>query len=192
MPAPPTARSPPGLAGQMAADALGGFTDPRPAPSQFTMTSVMDHAAWEELVARAVARIDDGALGKVVLARQVDVTANRPFVTSDVLSRLLALYPTCMIFRVDGFIGASPELLIERRGAHVASHPLPAPLAAAAIWPPMRRSLPGFLPRPRSAGSTPTSSKVSAAAWARSARAWTCPANPRCSNCATCLTWPPA
>ena len=117
---PSTAR----LAGKMAADALGGFTDPRPAPSQFTLTSVMDHDAWAELVARAVARIDDGALGKVVLARQVDVTANRPFVTSDVLSRLLALYPTCMVFRVDGFLGASPELLIERRGAHVASHPL--------------------------------------------------------------------
>jgi menaquinone-specific isochorismate synthase len=52
------------------------------------------------------------------------VTANRPFVTSDVLSRLLALYPTCMVFRVDGFLGASPELLIERRDTHVASHPL--------------------------------------------------------------------
>ncbi len=112
------------LADKMAADALGGFTDPRPAPSQFTLTPVLDHAAWGELVARAVARIDDGALGKVVLARQVHVTANRPFVTSDVLSRLLALYPTCMVFRVEGFLGASPELLIERRGAHVASHPL--------------------------------------------------------------------
>ena len=112
------------LADRMAADALGGFADPRPAPSQFTLTSVMDHDDWGRLVAGAVARIDDGALGKVVLARQVDVTANRPFVTSDVLSRLLALYPTCMVFRVDGFLGASPELLIERQGAHVASHPL--------------------------------------------------------------------
>ena len=112
------------LAEKMAADALGGFTDPRPAPSAFTLTSVMDHDAWGGLVAGAVARIDEGALGKVVLARQVDVTANRPFVTSDVLSRLLALYPTCMVFRIDGFLGASPELLIERRGAHVASHPL--------------------------------------------------------------------
>jgi menaquinone-specific isochorismate synthase len=112
------------LAGRMTADALGGFTDPRPAPSQFTLTSVMDHDAWGGLVASAVARIDAGALGKVVLARQVDVQANRQFVTSDVLSRLLALYPTCMVFRIDGFLGASPELLIERRGAHVASHPL--------------------------------------------------------------------
>jgi menaquinone-specific isochorismate synthase len=113
------------LADRMVADALGGFTAPRPpAPSQFTLTPVMDHDAWVLLVAGAVARIEDGALGKVVLARQIDVTANRPFVTSDVLSRLLALYPTCIIFRVDGFLGASPELLIERRGAHVASHPL--------------------------------------------------------------------
>ena len=112
------------LADRMVSDALSGFADPRPAPSQFTLTSVMDHDDWGRLVAGAVAHIDDGALGKVVLARQVDVTANRPFVTSDVLSRLLALYPTCMVFRVDGFLGASPELLIERRGAHVASHPL--------------------------------------------------------------------
>jgi menaquinone-specific isochorismate synthase len=29
-----------------------------------------------------------------------------------------------MVFRIDGFLGASPELLVERRGAHVASHPL--------------------------------------------------------------------
>jgi menaquinone-specific isochorismate synthase len=112
------------LADAMTADALSGFTDPRPAPSQFTLTPLIDHDVWTGLVAGAVARIDGGALGKVVLARQVDVTANRPFVTSDVLSRLLALYPTCMVFRIDGFLGASPELLIERRGASVASHPL--------------------------------------------------------------------
>ena len=112
------------LADRMAADALGGFTDPRPAPSEFTLTSVLDHDVWGRLISDATARIGQGLLGKVVLARQVDVRANRPFVTSDVLSRLLALYPTCMIFRMDGFLGASPELLIERRGVNVASHPL--------------------------------------------------------------------
>ncbi|MGB8994769.1 MAG: chorismate-binding protein [Pseudonocardiaceae bacterium] len=122
---PSTAR----LAERMGADALGGFTDPRPAPSEFTLTSVIDHDAWGALVAGAIARIDEGALGKVVLARRVDVTANRPFVTSDILSRLLALYPTCMVFRIGGFLGASPELLIERRGAHVASNPLAGTIA---------------------------------------------------------------
>jgi len=103
---------------------LAGSADSRPAPSEFTLTPSMDHDAWEELVSGAVARIDDGTLGKVVLARRVDVIANRPFVTSDVLSRLLALYPTCMVFRIDGFLGASPELLIERCGRYVASQPL--------------------------------------------------------------------
>jgi menaquinone-specific isochorismate synthase len=112
------------LAERMAADALGGFADPRLAPSEFTLAPLIDHDVWCGLVSDAIARIGDGALGKVVLARQVDVRANRPFIVSDVLSRLLALYPTCMIFRIDGFLGASPELLIERRGAHVASYPL--------------------------------------------------------------------
>jgi len=53
-----------------------GLADPRPAPSEFSLRSVMDHDAWGGLVADAVARIGDGVLGKVVLARQVDVTAN--------------------------------------------------------------------------------------------------------------------
>jgi menaquinone-specific isochorismate synthase len=112
------------LTAEITADALRGCADPRPAPSQFTLTSVLDHDVWSGLVADTVARIEGGELGKVVLARQVDVTANRPFVISDVLSRLLALYPTCMVFRIGSFLGASPELLIERRGTRVASHPL--------------------------------------------------------------------
>jgi len=112
------------LAETMISDALGGYTDNRPPPSEFTLTSVMDHGAWSKLVSDAIARIGDGAFGKVVLSRQVAVRANRPFVTSDVLSRLSTLYPTCVIFRMDDFLGASPELLIERRGARVVTHPL--------------------------------------------------------------------
>jgi menaquinone-specific isochorismate synthase len=85
---------------------------------------VLDHDVWSAIVAEAISRVEAGELGKVVLARQVDVRANRPFVIPDVLSRLRALYPTCMVFRIGGFIGASPELLIERRGDRVSSHPL--------------------------------------------------------------------
>ncbi|MGH3155331.1 MAG: isochorismate synthase [Streptosporangiaceae bacterium] len=112
------------LADLMAAEALAGFTAPRPAPSEFTLTSVLDHGVWSAIVAEAISLVEAGELGKVVLARQVEVRANRPFVIPDVLSRLRALYPTCMVFRIGGFIGASPELLIERRGDRVASHPL--------------------------------------------------------------------
>ncbi|HLI01886.1 MAG TPA: chorismate-binding protein [Acidimicrobiales bacterium] len=93
-------------------------------PSQFTLTSVMEHADWKALVARTVEDLRAGGLSKVVLARRVDVEANRPFVIPDVLGRLLALYPTCMVWSIDGFIGASPELLIARRGDQVSSLPL--------------------------------------------------------------------
>ena len=41
-----------------------------------------------------------------------------------VLERLRTTYPGCHVFSVDGFVGASPELLVSRRGDIVRSHPL--------------------------------------------------------------------
>lgn len=101
---------------------------PRP-PDEFTLAPSLPHERWMELVGEAVEHIAAGDLDKVVLARRVDVTANRPFVTSDVLERLLALYPSCMVFRIDGFLGASPELLVARRGLDVSSFPLAGTVA---------------------------------------------------------------
>jgi menaquinone-specific isochorismate synthase len=37
---------------------------------------------------------------------------------------LRSLYPSCLVFSIDGFLGASPELLLRRRGDFVESHPL--------------------------------------------------------------------
>ena len=53
----------------------------------------------------------------MVLAREVLVEANRQLVPVDILRRLHALYPSCMVFAADGFLGASPELLISRIGS---------------------------------------------------------------------------
>ena len=83
----------------------------------------MPHRLWKAQVADALERIEAGEFDKVVLARRVDITANRPFVMSDVLARLIALYPSCMVFSVDGFIGASPELLVARTGDQVVEPP---------------------------------------------------------------------
>lgn len=93
-------------------------------PDSFTLTSALRHEDWCERVERTVKAIRDGRFEKAVLAREVDVTANRPFVVSDVLNRLRTLYPSCTTFLVDGFLGASPELLLSRRSDRVASHPL--------------------------------------------------------------------
>jgi menaquinone-specific isochorismate synthase len=76
-----------------------------------------------------LAAIGAGRLQKVVLARRVDISANRPFVIPDVLGRLAALYPSCMLFRMGGFLGASPELLVNRAGEEVASVPLAGTVA---------------------------------------------------------------
>ena len=97
---------------------------PTVVPDGFSLTSPRPHDDWQRTVADAIAAIADGRLDKVVVAREVLVEANRPIVVPDVLERLRALYPACVVFAVDGFIGASPELLVERRGTAVRSHPL--------------------------------------------------------------------
>jgi menaquinone-specific isochorismate synthase len=98
-------------------------------PDQFTLTSSMPHADWQAVVAGALDAIKRSEFRKVVLARRVEITSNRPFITTDVLSRLEALYPSCMLFSVNGFVGASPELLIRRHGLTVESHPLAGTVA---------------------------------------------------------------
>jgi menaquinone-specific isochorismate synthase len=113
----------------MLADARSGRRAAGEAPDDFHLVSTIPQSIWRDIVATAVARIAAGDLDKVVLAREISVEANRPIVTSDVLARLLALYPACMVYRVEGFIGASPELLIERLGTHVRSHPLAGTIA---------------------------------------------------------------
>jgi menaquinone-specific isochorismate synthase len=109
-------------------DAPGAAPNDDP-PDEFTLTPSLPHHLWKARVADALERIEAGEFEKVVLARRVDITANRPFVKSDVLARLVALYPSCMVFSMAGFIGASPELLVARTGDRVVSHPLAGTVA---------------------------------------------------------------
>ena len=95
-----------------------------PEPDGFNLRSPVPHDRWEEAVGSAMSRIDAGDLAKVVLAREVVVEANRPIVVPTVLRRLRALYPSCTTFLVDGFLGASPEVLVGRSGSAVRSRPL--------------------------------------------------------------------
>jgi menaquinone-specific isochorismate synthase len=63
-------------------------------------------------------------LRKVVLARELLVEADTPFDRAAVLARLRAAYPGCFLFHVDGFLGASPELLVGRSGDVVRAQPM--------------------------------------------------------------------
>ena len=95
-----------------------------PEPDGFTLRSPVPHDRWEQAVHAAVDHIRSGSITKVVLAREVEVVANRAIVVPTVLRRLRALYPSCTTFLVDGFLGASPELLVARTGTGVRSRPL--------------------------------------------------------------------
>ncbi len=116
--------------GEPSSPAPASFAGRNGAPDQFTLTSSMPQAEWKEMVAAAITELaPDADFRKVVLARRIDIAANRPFIISDVLERLAALYPSCMIFSIDGFLGASPELLISRVGDRIESHPLAGTVA---------------------------------------------------------------
>lgn len=93
-------------------------------PSRFEVEPSRTPESWCELVEQATKVMADGPMRKVVLAREVVVTADAPFDETTVLSRLRATYPGCHLYRVDGFVGASPELLVSRVGDIVRSHPM--------------------------------------------------------------------
>lgn len=117
---------------QLYRDPLSSFEAPHATtapPDHFELTSVQTHEAFRALVAEAIAAIAEGLFEKVVVAREVNVVANRPFVPSDLLGRLRALYPSCVAFSLGDFVGASPELLCRRSGSVVTSHPLAGTIA---------------------------------------------------------------
>ncbi|MDA8040323.1 MAG: isochorismate synthase [Actinomycetota bacterium] len=93
-------------------------------PDRFQLRSRRSHADFLQRVSTAIDEVRTGRLDKVVLAREVVVHANRQLRQHDLLERLRALHPSCQSFAVEGFLGASPELLVSRRGDIVASHPL--------------------------------------------------------------------
>lgn len=66
---------------------------------------------WESAVAEAVARIGDGALDKVVLARDLLAEAQTDIDIHWLLRRLAAEYSRTWVFSVDGLVGATPEML---------------------------------------------------------------------------------
>ncbi|MFI7611684.1 isochorismate synthase MenF [Nonomuraea terrae] len=76
---------------------------------------------WERVVARAARRIREGELEKVVLARDLLATAERPIDVRLLLMRLARRYPECYTFSVAGLVGATPELLIRRTGQEIES-----------------------------------------------------------------------
>ena len=80
--------------------------------------------AWRDAVATAVGRIRAGELSKVVLARDLIARTDAPVDVRHLVRGLASRYPACFTFSVCNLVGATPELLVERRGDRVISRVL--------------------------------------------------------------------
>jgi salicylate biosynthesis isochorismate synthase/menaquinone-specific isochorismate synthase len=97
-----------------------------PAPSgRFQVGGAMPPEHFESAVARASELIGQGAIEKIVLAREVQVHAPRAYDPAAVLGVLREEFPSCFTFCVGRgaatFVAASPELLVRREGHRVST-----------------------------------------------------------------------
>ena len=106
----------------------------RPAPQRPEAVRFADGSRsgpeWMGVVAEAVARIETGAVDKVVLARDVEAIAGSPVDVRWLLGRLADRYQECWTFSVDGLVGATPEMLVRLRDGVATSRVL-----AGTFWP---------------------------------------------------------
>jgi menaquinone-specific isochorismate synthase len=93
-------------------------------PHEVHVRSVHPADAWTDSVRSATERIRAGELTKVVLARELRLDSDTPLDACQLLARLRTMYPAALAFAVDGFVGASPELLVSRVGDVVRAHPM--------------------------------------------------------------------
>lgn len=121
------------------ADIRAGMASAGPAAGPYAVESDPPPHRYRELVERALAAIGAGALEKVVVARSVTVRAlgGRPFEPLGLAGELRERHPTCAVFcwrLADGtsFVGATPELLLRRRGDWIESEALAGTAAAGA------------------------------------------------------------
>jgi menaquinone-specific isochorismate synthase len=98
--------------------------DPHPT-AHAEIRSARPPGEFEEAVEGATSRIAAGEFSKVVLAREVVVTAAGAHDPAAVFGALREQFPACFCFCCGtpeaAFIGASPELLVRRAGASVST-----------------------------------------------------------------------
>ena len=95
-----------------------------PAPTRYEITATRPPDEWCASVAAARDSLRAGAARKVVLARDIRISCDAPIPRAQVLRRLARNYASCYVFAMPTLTGASPELLVARRGDLVRSQPM--------------------------------------------------------------------
>ena len=108
--------------------AIHAIFSPKHAPSaasaSYTVTPGVDVDTYLHAVTVARDAVRSGAITKAVIARDVFVSSSQPIDIESVLLRLRNSFGSSYQFSADGFIGASPELLVSILNGEVSSHPL--------------------------------------------------------------------
>ena len=108
--------------------AIHAIFSPKHAPSaasaSYTVTPGVDVDTYLHAVTVARDAVRSGAITKAVIARDVFVSSSQPIDIESVLLRLRNSFGSSYQFSADGFIGASPELLVSLLNGEVSSHPL--------------------------------------------------------------------
>ncbi|MGD9483869.1 isochorismate synthase [Streptomyces sp. TRM70308] len=122
---PDTVRSAPPLS----ADPLVALPAEPPARAEWRVRQVPEPAGYGSAVAAAVDRMWRGEFSKVVLARTLELDAPGPLDTPAMLQRLARRDPGGYTFALPTgpgrtLLGASPELLVSRRGHRLVANPL--------------------------------------------------------------------
>lgn len=83
--------------------------------------STITEVEWMEAVTTATDQIEQGTYDKIVLARDLHVWTDHALDPLALTARLATRFPSCMTFLHEGFVGATPELLLRREGRTVTS-----------------------------------------------------------------------
>jgi len=97
---------------------------PKPSHASFNVHEGVSVDTYLSAVDAARKAVQQGDITKAVIARDVIVESNKPIDVHSVLLRLRASFGSSYRFSFDGFIGASPELLVSIYGDEISSHPL--------------------------------------------------------------------
>lgn len=110
-----------------AAELADALAIPDPAPpsaTSFRLSPAVSVSTYLAAVRAARDAVAAGELTKAVIARPIEVGADDPIDVHAVLRRLRASFGSSYRYSIEGFVGASPELLVEVEGPVVRSHPL--------------------------------------------------------------------
>ena len=103
---------------------LDSVSAPSATASTYTVTPGVDVEKYLAAVTAARDAVRNGLITKAVIARDVFVSSSQPIDIQSVLLRLRNTFGSSYQFSVDGFVGASPELLVSILSGEVSSHPL--------------------------------------------------------------------